>query len=110
MPAERAGGWSGKVPGLEQQGGHCLVVLHKTLNSKQPRGDGTRVSRILVPTIPGDAHRGAERTHAAEGVLCPFSSYARETACSSAGSWQLWGLPATGSCFVFLKEKLWRKR
>lgn len=46
--------------------------------------------------------------HMQRGPLS-FSLYARETACSSTGSWQLWGLPATGCCFAIQKEKLWQK-
>lgn len=94
------------APGLEQQGGHCLVALHLPLDSKQPRGDGTCVLQILA--TQSDAHQGAKQTPAAKGILPP-SSYARETACRSSGSWQLSGMPATGFCFAFLKAKLRQK-
>lgn len=86
------GAGSAKLPGPEPQGGHCLVALCVPLNSEQPRGDGTCVSQPLGPYRP---RRWLLRSGADTGSKRgpPFlSSHARETACSTAGSWQLSGV------------------
>lgn len=88
------------------QSNECLVTLLMPLNSKQPRGDGMCVWQILSPHCPRQCSpRSRADTCSKRGPPC--FSYAREIACSS--SWQLLGLLATGSCFAFLKEKLWQK-
>lgn len=56
------------------------------------QGRGTRVSKAPVPTVPGSDCQGTD-TRSKRG-LPSLSSYARETVCSSAGSWQLGRLPS----------------
>lgn len=82
--------------GLEQRGGRC--ICNSTTNSP---GEMAHVYRRSSPPKAMPTEKHSRHLHP--------SSYAGETGCSSAGSWQLSRMPTTGFCFAFLKEKLRQK-
>ena len=46
-------GLSGDRPGLSSGRGHCVVFLGRTLNSRQPRSQGTRLNSHSASLHPG---------------------------------------------------------
>lgn len=86
----------------EQQVGVCegtwpragrWALPHGPARATSSPGDMARwFCTSWVPTVPGDEHQGADTW--SKRVLPSLPSNARETGCSSAGSWQLRGLPS----------------
>lgn len=87
LPAGTAGLWR-----LEQWGGHCLMARHVPLSSQ-----GTWHVCITGPLSPASPAMNAKNRHGAKGTFHP--SLLRQGNSSSAGSWQLRGLPSYWTMF-----------
>lgn len=87
------------------RGGHCLMVPHVPLSSP-----GTRHACITDPrSPPSQAVIAKEQIHGAKGVFHPSRPMPGKQSAAVQAPGSSEGCPATGSCFVCLKEELWQK-